>query len=143
MKKEYGHILIEELTELGANGEEYFSDISRDDANKIISKLKQITKDFVLANGCQIDLVDYKLDSELNPEFGFHIINRQEIGLIKVYYVTLYQKEETNESDFRQVFEAILADFFQIENPAGLLEKVSDKDSGDDYFKMTIEGRLK
>ena len=64
------------------------------------------------------------------------------MGLIKVYYEIHYQKEDISELDFKQGFEDILSDFFEIENPAGLLNKVPDEEETEDFFRMTIEGKL-
>lgn len=136
MKKEYGHICIEELTKTKSGGGEYFSDIEKNAAEKLINKIKQTAKDFILANDCQVELVDYQSETG----FGFYIINNQCMGLIGVSYERLYQREE-NESEFYQAFENILANFFQIKNPSSLLRKVSDEDS-EDFFRMTIAGKL-
>lgn len=137
MMKDFGHICIEQVSEQGVGGGEYFKDIQKERAEELIGKIKQLAKDFILANDCQVDLVDHQDKSG----FGFYIINKQGLGLINVYYEILYQSEEFSKSDFRQTFEKILSGFFQIDNPVGLLEKVS-KEEDTDFFKMTIEGKL-
>lgn len=137
-EKEFGHICIEHVSEQGAGGGYYFEDIQKENAEEVLNKIKQLAKDFVFDNDCQVELVDYQDKSG----FGFYIINKQGLGLINVCYETLYQSEGFGKSDFRQTFEKILANFFQIENPAGLLKKVSDEESLD-FFKMTVEGKLR
>ena len=136
--KEFGHICIEQVSEQGVGGGEYFKDIQKEKAEELIGKIKQLAKDFILANDCQVDLVDHQDKSG----FGFYIINKQGLGLINVYYEFQYQSEDFSKSDFRQAFERILSNFFQIENPAGLLEKVNEEEVSD-FFKMTIEGKIR
>lgn len=136
--KEFGHICIEQVSEQGVGGGEYFTDIQKENAKELISKVKQLANDFIIANECQVDLVDHQDESG----FGFYIINKQGLGLINVYYEFLYQAESSAKPDFSSVFEKILANFFQIDNPAGLLKKVSDKETPD-FFKMTVEGKLR
>lgn len=137
--KEFGRICIEEISGHGIGGGEYFGDIQKEHAEKLMIKIKQLAKDFILANDCSVDLVDHQDESS---GFGFYIINKQGLGLINVYYEFLYQAENSAKPDFSSTFEKILANFFQISNPAGLLKKVSDEESLD-FFKMTVEGKLR
>ena len=138
MKREYGRIYIKELTESSLSSREYPNDLDKREAEKLITRLKQLAKDYILANDCYVELVDY----QDGTGFGFYIINKKSMGLIKVYYEIHYQKEDISELDFKQGFEDILSDFFEIENPAGLLNKVPDEEETEDFFRMTIEGKL-
>ena len=139
MKREYGRIYTKELTESSLISREYPNDLDKREAEKLIIKSKQLAKDFILANDCYVELVDYQDETG----FGFYIINKKSIGLIKVYYEIHYQKEDISELNFEQSFENILSDFFEIENPAELLNKVSNEEKPEDFFRMTIEGKLR
>ena len=140
---EYGSIYIEQLSEEGMGGGQYFKDIKRELALDILQKIQVMAKDFILANDCHAEIVPFN-SSVKDKSVGFYILNRTENGLVKILYQPEYESE-TEEKNFNQVFDKILSRFFKVKNPASLLKKIDSEQSrtdGDSAFELMIRGFL-
>lgn len=139
---EYGSIYIEQISNEGVGGGQYFNNIKRDVAEGILKKIYSMANDFILANDCSAELVKFT-HSAKDKSIGFYIINRQENGLVKIFYQPEYESE-ADETDFSQVFDKILSGFFKIKNSACLLKKVNSKEqkTDEDLFELTVRGFL-
>lgn len=142
---EYGSICIEEISEHGVGRGQYFKYIKKEVAEDTLQKIYSMANNFVIANDCSAKLIKFN-SSAKDKSIGFYIINRQENGLVKVFYQPEYESE-TDKTDFSQVFDKILSGFFKIKNSACPLKKVNSKEKTDetfdkDSFELTVRGFL-